>query len=254
MSVSTNTASGTVLNTRKNLRSKLNELSPFNTYQLFMDFNELAIVEADSPLILNTGSNNSADPAIAVAERGEYRLQAGDGDGTMGQDGSQFCMVVPCQADSGNLAFECRVKIADIAEVSLYVGFTDITSLEEPMSVSGTTLTTNCSDGFGFVFDSAMTAPKWVAAGVDTDTDATGEGVTDATAPANDTYQTLRAEVNALGTFAEFFVDGVKVHELTDKVCTLTKDMFFTVALNGDGSNSTGEYAFVDYFLVSHDR
>jgi len=219
-----------------------------------MDFNELVIVEADSPIIENAGSQNAADPAIIAAERGEIRLQAGDGDGTAGQDGSQFCTVVPVQADSGNLAFECRVKIVDISEVSLYVGFTDITTLEEPMSVSGTTLTTNCSDGFGFIFDSAMTAPKWVCAGVDTNTDATGEGVSDATAPADGVYQTLRAEVNTAGTFAEFFVDGVKVHELTDKVCTPTVNMYFTVCLVGDGSNSTGEYAFVDYFLVSHDR
>ena len=243
-----------VLNTRKGTRDSLNEDAPRASWQLFMDFNELVIVEADSPIIENAGSQNAADPAIIVAERGEIRLQAGDGDGTAGQDGSQFCTVVPVQADSGNLAFECRVKIVDISEVSLYVGFTDITTLEEPMSVSGTTLTTNCSDGFGFIFDSAMTAPKWVCAGVDTNTDATGEGVSDATAPADGVYQTLRAEVNSLGTFAEFFVDGVKVHELTDKVCTPTVNMYFTVCLVGDGSNSTGEYAFVDYFLVSHDR
>ncbi len=249
-----NIPTGTVLNTRKNLRTSLNETAPQSSWQLFMDFNELAIVEADSPLILNAGSQNAADPLINVTERGEYRLTAGDGNGTTAQDSSQFCVVVPVQADSGNLSFECRVKIEDIAEVSLYVGFTDITTLEEPMSVSGTTLTTVCTDGFGFVFDSAMTAPKWVAAGVDTNMDATGEGVTDATAPANGVYQVLRAEVNALGTFAEFFVDGVKVHELTADVCTPTVNLHFTVCLTGDGSNGTGEYAHVDYFMVSHDR
>jgi hypothetical protein len=250
----TNTSAGTVLNTRKNLAAKLNEQAPFASWQLFMDFNELAIVEADSPLILLTGTDaQGLDPAINVQEGGVYRLTGGDGNGSTAEDGSQFCMVVPVQADTGGLAFECRLKINDITESNTYVGFTDITTLEMPFEISGTTLTSTCSDGVGFLFDTAMTADAWAAVGVDTNTDATGEGVTDATAPANGVYQVLRCEINALGTHANFFVDGVKVHELTDKVCTPTVDMFFTVCVVSEASAAVNTVD-VDYFIVSTDR
>jgi hypothetical protein len=251
-----NVASGTVLNTRKNLRDSLNEESPQSTWQSFHDFNELAIVEADSPFIFNAGSDAAAiDPAISVAERGVLRVTAGPGDGTAAVDGSQVCLVVPVQADSGGLAFECRLKITDITKCSVFVGFTDVTTLEEPMSVSVATLTTNCSNGVGFVFDTAMTTDTWWAAGVDGDTDATGSGALDlVSTPVDDTYQVLRCEVAADGESADFYVDGVLAHSLTASVCAASTNMYFTVFANGDGSNAAAATVDVDYILVSHTR
>ncbi len=247
-------ALGRILNDPVYMREQLNKLSPETTYQSFHDFNELAIVEADSPFIFNAGSDDLAiDPAINVQERGVLRVTAGDGDGTAAVDGSQVCLVVPVQADSGALAFECRLNITDITLCSVYVGLTDITTLEEPMSVSGTTLTTNATDAAGFVFDTAMTTDEWWMAGVDTNVDATGSGTT-STAPVNAVYQVLRCEIDSTGTTAEFFIDGTSVGSLTANVCDASTNLYFTVFANGDGSNATAATVDVDYILVEHTR
>lgn len=246
---------GEVLNQPDIMRANLNKMNPRTTWTFFHDFDELAIVEADSPFILNSGSDDLAvDPAINVQERGVYRLTAGDGDGTAAVDGSQFCMVVPVQADSGGLIFECRMRITDISECSCYVGFTDITTLEEPMSISGTTLTTNATDAAGFVYDSAMTTVGWFIAGVDTNVDATGSGASTATAPADAVYQVLRAEIASDGETAEFFVDGTSVGSLTAAVCDASTDLHFTVFINGNGTNAAAATADVDYVWISTDR
>jgi len=245
---------GRILNDPVFMRAQLNKLSPETMYQSFHDFNELAIVEADSPFILNAGSDDLAiDPAINVQERGVLRVTAGDGDGTAAVDGSQVCLVVPVQADSGLLAFEVRLNITDITKCSVYVGLTDITTLEEPMSVSGTTITTNATDGVGFVFDTAMTTDEWWMVGVDTNVDATGSG-TLSTAPVNAVYQVLRCEIDATGTTAEFFIDGVSAGSLTANVCDGSTDLFLTVFANGDGSNAAAATVDVDYMLVEHTR
>ena len=245
---------GQVLSDPLTMREQLNKLSPESTYQVFYDFNELAIVEADSPYIFNAGTDAQAiDPAINVQERGVLRVTAGDGDGTAAVDGSQVCLVVPVQADSGALAFECRLNITDITLCSVYVGLTDITTLEEPMSVSGTTITTNATDAVGFIFDTAMTTDEWFMGGVDTNTDATGAG-TLSTAPVNAVYQVLRCEIASDGESAEFFIDGVSKGKLTASVCAASTDLFFTVFVNGDGSNAAAATVDVDYILIEHTR
>ena len=107
----TRTASGTVLNTRKNLRDKLNELSPYETWNFFADFNEQAIVEADSPYIFNAGSDAQAiDPAINDQKGGVLRLTAGDGDGTAAEDGSQVVVHIPLKANYGGLMGHYHVQ------------------------------------------------------------------------------------------------------------------------------------------------
>jgi len=245
---------GKVLNDPEFMRAQLNKLAPETMYQSFHDFNELAIVEADSPFIFNAGSDDLAiDPAINVQERGVLRVSAGDGDGTAAVDGSQVCLVVPVQADSGLLAFECRLNITDITKCSVYVGLTDITTLEEPMSVSGTTITTNATDAVGFIFDTAMTTPGWFMGGVDTNTDATGAG-TLSTVAVNTVYQTLRCEIATDGQSAEFFINGLSVGNLTANVCDASTNLFLTVFANGDGSNSAVATVDVDYLLLEHAR
>jgi hypothetical protein len=249
-------ASGTVLNTRKNLRDSLNEEAPAVTWQHFDDFNYAAIAEATDPYIFASGSDDLAiDPAIAVLEKGALRLTGGDGDGATAVDSSQVHLALPCQADSGGLAFECRIKMGDITKQSVYVGFTDITTLEEPMSVSAATLTTVATNAVGFVFDTAMTTDTWWAAGVDGGTDATGSAqLSLLSTPVNATYQTLRCEIAADGESAEFFVGGVLAHTLTAAVCAASTNLYFTVCVTGDGSNAAAALVDVDYILVSSNR
>lgn len=246
--------SGQVLCDPAYMRTQFNKLDPNQKFQFFADFDEQAIVEADSPYIFNAGSDDLAiDPAINSQVGGVLRVTAGDGDGTVAVDGSQVVLAVPFKANQGGLSFECRLNITDITLGSVFVGFTDATGLEEPFSVSGTTVTSNASDGVGFVFDTAMTTDEWWAVGVAGDTDATGNGTT-STAPVNATYQTLRVDVDSDGEGATFYIDDVQVATLTANVVTASTNIYFTVFANGDGSNASAHTVDVDYIWVECDR
>ncbi|MFA6645332.1 MAG: hypothetical protein WCS76_03100, partial [Bacilli bacterium] len=86
------------------------DLRTLGRFVVFDDFNYQTLTEADTPWILNKGSDGTAaDPAIASGERGKIVLTAGAGDGSTAQDGSQIVCAVPVQADSGNLVFETRL-------------------------------------------------------------------------------------------------------------------------------------------------
>ena len=222
----------------------------------FDDFIRAAFDETNEQWVLNSGSDAQAvDPAIVVAEGGTAFLDAGDGDGTVAVDGSQLVWAIPVQADSGGLWFEARVKIEDISECSVNVGLTDVTTLEEPFSGSGTTITSVASNAVGFLFDDGLTAKQWHMCGVDGDTDATGIAALGADyAPADDTYQVLRCEIAADGESADFFIDGVKVGSLTASVVGASTNLFFSLIIVGDGSNTAAVGLTVDYVDFGHNR
>ncbi len=242
---------GQILSDPEFMLPQLNRLAHASTVQHFDDFTGDDL----SNYILHSGSDDLAvDPAFNAQVGGVVRLSAGDGDGAIAVDQSIIVLPTPFKAEDGNLAFEVRLKFTDITKNSLYVGFTDITTAdEEGMHVSGTTLTTDMADGFGFVFDTAMTTDEFWAAGVDTNTDATGSGTT-GIAPVNGTYNVLRMEVDTDGQGARAYIDGTLVKTLTAKVTTPTVAQYFVVSINGDASNSAVATVDVDYILVESDR
>ena len=248
---------GQVLNDSSYTRNQINKNAPETTFQYFEDFVGQAVAgtEADSVWIFHNGSDVPAiDPAINVQEGGVIRLTAGTGDGVFATDNSQMVMHLPWQADSGGLAFECRVKITDVSECSLYVGFTDITTAdEEPFSVSAAAITSNCDNGAGFVYDTAMTTPAYWAVGTDTTVDATGSGTT-GIVPTDAAYNILRMEIDADGEGASAYIDDVLVGTLTASVCAASTNLYFTVAANGNGTNAAAATVDVDYILIERTR
>lgn len=232
-----------------------NFVSNTDTFEVFDDFTRKAFDETNENWILNSGSDDLAvDPAIVIAEGGTAFLDAGDGDGTVAADGSQLAWAIPVQADSGGLFMEARVKIEDVSEVSVNVGFTDVTSLEEPFSIGGSdAITSVASNAVCFVCDSGADTVEWFACGVDGDTDATGNG-TLGVAPADGVYQTLRVEVDSDGEGAEFFIDGVSKGRLTASVCGASTNLYPTLIVCGNGSNAAAAGLTVDWVRWGHNR
>jgi len=226
---------------------------PREMFSLFDDFIQQTLVEADTPWILNSGSDAQAiDPAINAQERGALRITTGNADGTTAADGSQLASHIPMQADSGGLAFEARVKIVTaITDISIVCGLTDSTSLEEPATISGTTVTTTASNGVFFVYDTAQTTDQWYAIGVDTNVDATGNAIT-GTAPTADTYQTLRIEVDSDGETARFYIDGTLVISLTAAATSAAVNLYPTCIANA--TTTTSKSVDVDYMYAGHTR
>ena len=224
---------------------------------VFDDFHWLAASgdgEAGSPWALHNGADAQAlDPVVvAAAEEGKIVLTTGNVGDTFANDNSQIVCKVPMQADSGNLVFETRLHInTAVTNISLYAGFTDIiTADEEPMSHATTSLTTNCTDGVGFLYDTASTVDNWICAAVDGNTDDFGHS-DPSTVPVADVYQTLRFEVPTSGTGIKFWIDGVLVKTLTGAGVSPDVSLYATIA--ACATTTTSKTVDVDYIYCGCD-
>jgi hypothetical protein len=227
----------------------LNAGSPARRVTWFDDFLGDTI-NAGYALLEGTDSATS-DFAISTGVGGTAILTTGDsathtmaGNGISVDLGALFW-----KASNGGLTFETRIQLDVITNVAYFVGFTDqVTPLEMPWGLSTTTYTSNQSDGFGFLFDTAATTDTIRCVGVKADTD--GTPVDTSLAPVAATYMTLRVECDTAGT-ARFYADGVLVGTITNAVTT-------TVALTpiiAAYSSATSSVVFtVDYWYTAMDR
>lgn len=221
-------------------------------WEFFDDFNMKVLDETNENWILNAGSDDLAvDPAVVVAAGGTIFLDAGDGDGSIAEDGSQIILAIPIQAGSGGLEFEARVQLEDITGCSVNIGLTDVTTLEEPFSIATDTITSVATDAVAFVFDTAADEQEWYLCGVANDVDST-DNVNSGVAPEDDTWQTLRGVINASGN-AEMFIDNVSVGTLAGAV-TADVNLYLTVTICGDGANAVAVGLTIDYLKLKSNR
>lgn len=159
------------------------------------------------------GSDVTANvPNIALLAGGiggVMRLSSGDGGTGFASDAIEMVGNLQWQASNGGLAIESRFKISQATLIYFYFGFTDLAAtLEAPVSLSGTTFTTNATDAVGFLFDTAATTDTIRLVGVKTDVDATMQDSTKV--PVADKYATFRIELTDTGA-ADFYYNGVQV-------------------------------------------
>lgn len=175
----------------------------FGKVKLFHDFNSPGVDETND---IDVGTENSGTQAISAAKDGLYRLTTGSTSGNR----VAFATSLNYDASSGELIGEARVKsVTAITARAYFIGFTDVVpsgTLENPIEMSGTTLTTTASDAVGFMYDTDATNDNWYGVGVKADADAVAVNTGVAPAAAG-TFQTLRVVVNSAGK-AEFWIDG----------------------------------------------
>lgn len=139
------------------------------------DFLQQTINESDTPWIFNKGSNSNAlDPRTIGGAGGKLRLTTGTADGTTAADASQVVCAYPVQACWADLEIEIGLVLGSIDDISVCLGLTDTTALEEPFTISGTTITSNASNAVCMVYDSDATTKEWYACAVDSDVDEVG--------------------------------------------------------------------------------
>ena len=157
----------------------------------------------------------------------------------------------------GPLDFQTRLQISAITNICLYAGFTDqVSTLEMPFTISGSTVTSNATDAVGFLFDTAATAATWKLLGVANDVDATlQEAVqstsTATTAPVAATYTTLRVTVATDGS-ATFFINGNPVGTRMAGAVTSTVALAPVIAVFS--RTTASPTCTVDYVHVSGGR
>lgn len=187
--------------------------------------------------------------AISAAENGVGLITTGDSAGTMAADGVNVNFGVLNFKASQKPAIEVRLKLSAITSCALFVGFTDTVSLEAPATLSGTTYTTNASDAFGILFDSAATTDTFRIVGVKADVDATH--VDTGKAPVANTYVTLRVEADDDGVLYAF-INGERVGSLVANGVTTTVALTPVISLHPNSAASLT--SSVDYIHVASDR
>lgn len=224
-----------------------------SSFELFDDFFSFTLVEADGTWIENSGGDAQAVDALTnIQEGGAIRITTGDADGTTANDGTQVIAAIPVQADSGGLFMEARVKcVTNVDTMSLFVGLTDVTTLEEPFTNATDTITSTASDACGFLYDTSATTDTWWCLAVDSDTDDTGNAAS-ASLPVADTYQVLRLEVAPDGNTIKYFVDGVLVATRSVTGVSPSTNLYATVV--ACATTTTTKSVDIDYIKFGHNR
>ncbi len=175
----------------------------------------------------------------------------GAGTASMAVSGVQFDSALDWKANQGNLVFEARVKISAITNIAVFVGLTDqVGALEMPVTLSTATFTTNCTDGVGFLFDTAATTDTIRLVGVANDVDATHQDTS--LAYVADTYIIFRIELSSAGV-ATFYMDGVAVG--TAMTGAVTATVALTPVIAGFNRTTSGTPTITaDYVYVSANR
>lgn len=199
------------------------------------------------------GSDAQAlDPAINAQAGGVVRLVSGDAGTGGATDTSSLTAGLNWKANQGGLYLKTRVKaVTSVADTSLFVGFTDTlatTTVEEPITLSGTTLTTNATDATGFLFDTDATNDTIHIQGVANDTDTalnnTGLGLS------ADTWYTLEIKVDSSGN-AEFFINGTSYGTVASAV---TSTVALTPIIATCSRTTAVKTVDVDYLFVAGQR
>lgn len=197
---------------------------------------------------------DGAQAVLAGGIGGVLRITTGndDGNAVVLPDLSGVTSYLNWQASNGDLCFEARVKISRITLAYMFLGFTDLITVEAPIYAAGSvdTITTDATDAVGFMFDTGMATDTFHLVGVATDVDATRQAITNA--PVADQYATYRVEVTPAGV-ATFFINGAQVGTAMTGAVTAAADLTPVVyASNTDGTSALT--MDVDYIHVSMRR
>lgn len=191
--------------------------------------------------------------AIAAAYGGKAVLTTGGADGGPATDPVQISAYHPVKAEDGGLYFEAKLHInSAITNCRMFVGFTDVKTLECPASIATATITTTASDAVGFCYDDAATLKEWYAIAVDGNSDDAGCGTT-GEGPVADTDQILRVEISADGTTCKFFIDGTLVKTLTGSY-GVSPDVALYGIVYINTTAAAVKSADVDYVAIGHNR
>lgn len=201
-----------------------------------------------------TGSDGSVvTPTVNAQVNGVVRLTTGAGaTTTMAVNGVQLQRFLCWKSNQGHLCLETRIKLSAITNICVYAGFGDqVASLGMPINSasSGDTITTNISNGCGFMFDTAMATANWWLVGVAADVDATSQNST--IAPVVATYEVLRIQLSTTGV-ATFFRNGKQVGTTMTGATTATTSLTpIIAAFTRSAASATVD---LDYVAVMANR
>ena len=241
------------------------ELPRTARFEIFDDFTAEAIQltgVGDGNWIAFAGGDANATIAVTVAGVPEGQIAIGSGNAGAADDGATLSLILLAKGSLvslGMTVFECRVSLDDITGCVLYCGLSDVlaeANEHSPHKVIGTTISDaglTVTNAAGFVFSAEATDAQWHHTSENAGTIVNGGTAQSTTgAPAADTYDTLRIEIDANGD-TRFYRNGVLERTTTTAVATTALLIPF-IGLDGEDTTPVDTVVHVDYIYFSGAR
>ena len=198
------------------------------------------------------GTANAVATTVADSLNGTVTLKSASDDGTHAQNCSTFTGInLGWKANQGGLSLEARLKISDISEAVMFVGFTDTisTTVELPIFLATTAIDSDAANACGVGYDVDGTTKQFFHGGVKADTDTTP--AYSGGAPVDDTYFVVRVEVSAAGA-VQGFINGVAIGTPVANAVTITTALTPAIIIGNRSANQVT--ATIDYIWVQQNR
>jgi hypothetical protein len=231
--------------------------NPRTTFRLFDDFEGTWAIGDAGPAdrwSATAGSGAGAETATTVANSlgGHITLKSSSADGAITANLTSFTAIgLAFKAEQGGLMLEARLKLSDISEAYLFVGFTDTisTTRETPIMLVAADIDSDATDACGVCYDVDGTTKQFFHGGVKNGTDTVP--AYSGTAPVDDTFFTVRVEVSAAGA-VQGFIDGVAIG--TAVAAAVTETVALTPAIFVANRSANQVIATIDYIEVLQNR
>ena len=201
-----------------------------------------------------SGAATELATTVAASINGTVTMKSSTADGTNAANNTTLTGInLGWKADQGGLAIEARLKIDDIVEAYVFVGFTDVisTTVESPVTFTDGTddAIADAGDACGIVFTGDSTTQEFAQLGVKA-TALTAETFS-GSAPVNDTYVVLRVEVSATGG-VRGYINGVAIGAETANAITATTAVTPVIVVGNTAAAAT--IMTIDYVQVEQNR
>lgn len=199
-----------------------------------------------------SGTGTQVATTIANSINGEVTLKSASDDGAHGANCSTLTGInLGFKANQGGLAMEARLKLSDVSEAVLFVGFTDTisTTVELPLFLTGADIDSDATDACGVGYDVDGTTKQFFHGGVKNGTDTVP--AYSGGAPADNVYFTVRVEVSATGE-VQGFINGQKIGTPVSNAVTITTALTPAVIVGNRSANQV--VATIDYITVEQNR
>jgi hypothetical protein len=199
------------------------------------------------------GTNNEVATTVANSLNGEVTLtSASDDSDSHAADCSTLSGInLGYKANQGGLVMEARLKIDDISEAVMFIGFTDTisTTVELPIFLVTTAIDSDAVNACGVGYDVDGTTKEFFHGGVKANTD-TAPAYSGG-APEDGVYFTVRVEVDALGAVTGY-INGTAIGVAVAAAVTITTALTPMIVIGNRSANQV--VATIDYIMVQQNR
>jgi hypothetical protein len=198
-----------------------------------------------------SGTGNQVATTVAGALNGTVTLKSASDDGAHGANCSTLTTInLGWKANSGGVAMGARLKIDDVSEAVMFVGFTDTisTTVELPIFLVTTAIDSDATDACGVGYDIDGTTDQFFHGGVKNGTDTTPvyKG-----APVDNTYFTVRVEVSAAGA-VQGFINDIPIGAPVANAVTADVALCPAIVIGNRSANQV--IATIDYIWATQSR